>query len=292
MESNVIVTVGLCVKNAETTVRKAVNSIINQDYPLGSMEIIIVDGYSRDKTVPIIKESLIQTNIREKIFYENLGLGKARQIVVENALGYYIVWVDGDMVLPRNFIRRQVGFMDANPKVGIGKGKYGLNKKDNLVATLESMEFLINFQDEGETDSKALGTSGCIYRLQAIRQAGGFDENMNGVGEDQDTEYRVRERGWKLCVTNAVFYEKRRETWRSLWNEYFWHGSGGRDLFRKNWQMLNLYKMLPPVAIVAELFRVPSAYRITRRKVVLLLPFHYVFKRIAWLLGFLKSRRQ
>ena len=211
MESNVIVTVGLCVKNAETTVRKAVNSIINQDYPLGSMEIIIVDGYSRDKTVPIIKESLIQTNIREKIFYENLGLGKARQIVVENALGYYIVWVDGDMVLPRNFIRRQVGFMDANPKVGIGKGKYGLNKKDNLVATLESMEFLINFQDEGETDSKALGTSGCIYRLQAIRQAGGFDENMNGVGEDQDSEYRVRERGWKLCVTNAVFYEKRRE---------------------------------------------------------------------------------
>jgi glycosyltransferase involved in cell wall biosynthesis len=291
MESNVRVTVGLCVKNSETTVRKAVNSIINQDYLLGSMEIIVVDGYSRDKTVPIIKESLIQTTIRQKFFYENLGLGKARQIVVENASGYYIVWVDGDMVLPRNFIRKQVEFMDANPKVGIGKGKYGLNKKDKLVATLENMEFLINFHDEGETDSKSLGTSGCIYRLQAIRQAGGFDENMKGVGEDMDAEYRVRERGWKLYVTNAVFYEKRRETWRSLWDEYFWHGCGCQSLLNKNRDMVNIVKLLPPIALVAEFRRVPKAYKLTYQKEAILLPFHYVFKRTAWFLGFMKSRR-
>jgi glycosyltransferase involved in cell wall biosynthesis len=291
METEVEVTVGLCVKNSEATVERAVNSIIAQDYPQELMELLIVDGSSRDKTIPIIKERLLHAGIKKKLFNENQGLGKARQTVVENALGRYVVWVDGDMELPIDFIRKQVQFMNANPFVGIGKGKYGLNRKDKLVASLENMEFLINFKNEGETDSKSLGTSGCIYRVQAIREAGGFDTNFKGVGEDMDAEYRVRKQGWKLYVTNAVFYEKRRQTWRSLWDEYFWHGYGWQSLLNKNRDMVNIVKLLPPVAIAVEITRVPKAYKLTYQKAAILLPFHYVFKRIAWFLGFMKSRR-
>ncbi len=292
METNVEVTVGLCVKNSAATVERAVNSIIAQDYPPELIELLIVDGSSRDKTIPIIKERLLHADIKQKFFNENQGLGKARQTVIENALGHYVVWVDGDMELPNDFIRKQVEFMNANPSVGIGKGKYGLNRKDNLVAALENMEFLINFKNEGETDSKSLGTSGCIYRVQAIREAGGFDENFKGVGEDMDAEYRVRKQGWKLYVTNAVFYETRRQTWRSLWDEYFWHGYGWQSLLSKNRDMVNITKLLPPVAMAVEIARVPKAYKLTYQKAAILLPFHYVFKRIAWFLGFMESRRQ
>lgn len=291
MYSQLEVTVGLCVKNSEATVEKALRSILSQDYPLELMELLIVDGKSQDKTVPLIKECLLQVNLKHKFFFENQGLGHARQIVVENAEGRYVVWVDGDMELPSDFIRRQVEFMDAYPFVGIGKGKYGVNRQEKLVAALENMEFLITFKDEGETDSKFLGTSGCIYRTQAIRDAGGFDLNFKGVGEDMDAEYRVRQRGWKLYITNAVFYEKRRQTWRSLWDEYFWHGYGWSSLLRKNRDMVNITKMLPPVAVAAEILRVPKAYRLTYQKSAVLLPLHYVFKRIAWFLGFVKSRR-
>jgi glycosyltransferase involved in cell wall biosynthesis len=292
MDSPVNVTVGLCVKNCEATVEKAVKSIINQDYPQQAMELAVVDGYSKDNTILIIKNCLANTNLKNNFYSDNHGLGKARQTVVENAAGHYIVWVDGDMVLSRDFIRTQVEFMEANPQVGIGKGKYGVNRKDKLVASLENMEFLINFELEGETAFKSLGTSGCIYRLQAIREAGGFDPNFKGVGEDMDAEYRVREQGWKLHVTHAVFYEKRRETWRSLWDEYFWHGYGWQSLLTKNRDMINITKLLPPVAVVIELTRIPKAYKLTYQKAAFLLPLHYVFKRIAWFLGFMKSHRQ
>lgn len=291
MEANVEVTVGLCVKNSEATIERAVNSIIAQDYPLEFMELLVIDGFSRDKTIPIIKERLLHANIKKKFFSENQGLGKARQTVIENASGRYIVWIDGDMEVPSDFVRKQVEFMNANPLVGIGKGKYGLNRKDKLVAALENMEFLINFNNEGETDSKSLGTSGCIYRTQAIREAGGFDENFKGVGEDMDAEYRIRKQGWKLYVTNAVFYEKRRQTWRSLWDEYFWHGYGWQSILSKNRDMINIAKLLPPVAVAVEITRIPKAYKLTYQKAAILLPFHYVFKRIAWFLGFMKSRR-
>lgn len=291
-ETGVKVTIGLCVKNSQATVKAAVESILAQDYPPKLMELLVVDGSSRDQTVQTIKNCLSSVKLQSKFFSENHGLGKARQTVVEQASGAYVVWVDGDMQLPSDFVRTQVEFMDANPKVGIGKGKYGVDSNARLVASLENMEFLINYNRVGETDLKYLGTSGCIYRVEAIRQAGGFDVNFKGVGEDMDAEYRVHQNGWQLHITNAVFYERRRDSWRSLWDEYFWHGFGFRSLLNKNRDMVNIGKVLPPIAVLVELTRVPKAYKLTRQKAAVLLPFHYVFKRIAWFFGFLSSRRQ
>jgi glycosyltransferase involved in cell wall biosynthesis len=289
MNHRIKVTIGLCVKNAGQTIKDALRSILKQDFPHELLELIIVDGCSKDKTLSIIQGELSKVNIKSKIFRESKGLGYARQIVVNNTSGDYIVWVDGDMVLPRNFVKKQVEFMEQNPKVGIGKAKYGLWNVDNLSALLEDVEFVVSFSKEGRTFSKALGTSGCIYRAEAIRQAGGFDENIVGGGEDTDAECRVKANGWLLYITPGVFYERRRATWKSLWDEYFWLGYGARHLFRKNKKAINVYKMFPPIAVASELLRASHAYKLLYRKVVFLLPFHYVFKRIAWLLGFIKG---
>ena len=252
------------------------------------MELIVVDGSSKDNTLAIVKEELSSADVRYRIYLEDSGLGSARQIVVDNASGEYIVWVDGDMMLPKDFVRKQVGFMEKNPNVGIGKAKYEILNKDTLVATLENIEFVLSFRHEGVTSSKSLATSGCIYRVEAIRQVGGFDKNISGVGEDMDAEHRTRAAGWLLCITPASFYENHRKTWKSLWDEYFWHGCGGHHLFKKNRGMIDFYNMFPLVAVVNQLSCASVAYKLWHRGVVFLLPFHYFFKRAAWLLGFLK----
>lgn len=290
MKPKIKVTIGLCVRNAEATIKQAIDSILNQDFPHELMELIVVDGCSEDKTLDIIKSKLENSYIKSRIFCEKKGLGYARQIVVDNAQGEYIIWVDSDMLLSRDFVKKQISLMEQNPRVGIAKGKYGIRKENNLVATLEDIEFALSFGCEGKTNLMSLGTSGCIYRVEAIRQVGGFDPSIRGAGEDTDVEYRVKSAGWSLYITSAVFYEKRRDTWKSLWNEYFWHGIGASYVFRKNRRGINIYKMLPPVALLAELFRVPLAYKLTRRKATFLLPFHYVFKRTAWFLGFVKGK--
>ena len=291
MDSCIEATIGLCTKNAEDVVKEAVDSTIGQDFPHKLIELIVVDGYSQDKTLEIVKSAVSKTDIRFKILQDDRGLGAARQIVVDLAKGKYIVWVDADMRLPKHFVRKQVEFMEQNPRVGIAKGKYAFYDKANLVSTLENTEFVVDsHRYEGKvTRYVALGTSGCIYRVRAIRQANGFDKDMRGVGEDMDAEYRVKAAGWSLHISDALFYEKRRESWRSLWSEYFWHGSGAHDLFQKNRRMINLNMMFPPFALFAELRRSVFAYRLVSRKVVFLLPFHWSFKRIAWFLGFLRS---
>ena len=292
-DTTVKVTVGICVKNSQMTIKEALESVLNQNFPHKLIEIVLVDGYSEDQTLKIVEALLSTTDIQCKIFKDNKGLGQARQIVVDQATGDYIVWVDGDMVLSSGFLSQQVNFMDKTPNAGIAKGKYGINasqQKDSLVATLENVEFLIHTMSEGKSETEVLGASGCIYRTQAVRDIGGFDKNIAGAGEDNDVEYRIRSAGWTNYITQALFFEKRRQTWRLLWQEYFWHGYGWPALLRKNRDSVNLSKMLPPVAIVAEVMRLPRAYRLVRQKKVFLLPFHYVFKRTAWILGLLKCR--
>lgn len=285
------VTIGVCVRNCEDLIREAIDSIINQDFPHGLMEVIFVDDGSEDKTLSIIENYVPKMDMFTKVFHQEWkGLGPARNAVMNHASGKYIVWVDGDMQLSGDFVTKQVAFMEKNPSVGIGKGKYGMYVQANLVCALENMEFATsNFRYRGKANSTPLGTGGSIYRVEAIRQVGGFDQDITGSGEDMDVEYRIRAAGWLLDITSAVFYERHRKTWKSLWNEYVWHGRGGSYLFGKSKRIVNPYKLWPPVAFAAELFRATLAYKLTRRKAALLLPFHYAFKRTAWFLGFVTS---
>lgn len=284
------VTVGVCVRNCEDLVAEAIKSIMNQDFPHEYLEVIFVDDGSKDKTLSLIESHVSKMDILAKIFHhEWRGLGYSRNVVVKAASGKYIVWVDGDMELSPGFVRKQVEFMEGNPAVGIGKGKYGTYEA-GLVSVLENMDFITTNLRPGKKKSLTpLGTGGSIYRVEAIKQVGGFDQEITGSGEDADAEYRMREAGWLLSKTSAVFYEKRRKTWKSLYEEYFWHGSGGSRFLEKNKWFVDPYKLLPPVAIAIEFFRAATAYRLTHQKAALLLPLHYTFKRTAWLLGLTRT---
>jgi cellulose synthase/poly-beta-1,6-N-acetylglucosamine synthase-like glycosyltransferase len=186
-------------------------------------------------------------------------------------------------------VKLQVKFMDENPKVGIGKGRYGIYETKSLSAFLENVAAVIEFLDSTRilSNYKPLGTGGSIYRVNAIREIGGFNVNIKGVGEDMDLEFRIKNAGWMLAVTSALFYETRRQTWKDIWDEYFWHGAGGKhvlDYMKKSPSIL--LKIFPFSAIFVLVKHSISAYKIVYKKGVFLLPFHWLFKRIAWLAGF------
>ncbi|UCG55345.1 MAG: glycosyltransferase [Dehalococcoidia bacterium] len=103
MTTSAKVTIGMCVKNAEETIQDAIDSIIAQDFPHNLLMLIVVDGYSCDKTLSIIKARLSEVDFKYKIFFEKQGLCQARQFVVDNAEGKYVIWIDGDMTIPKDF---------------------------------------------------------------------------------------------------------------------------------------------------------------------------------------------
>jgi glycosyltransferase involved in cell wall biosynthesis len=284
------VTLGLCVKNSEKTISFVMSSLLSQDYPLGLMELVVVDGYSKDGTISIIRDSLRGSKLSTTFLYENEGLGYARQLIVDNAAGDYIIWVDSDTVFPSDFVSKQVKFMDENPKVGIGRAMYGLLRGLNSVAFLENMPFVVeSLRTDRAVPLGICGTEGAIFRVAAIKQAGGFDVHIRGACEDIDLAKRILSRGWLAKATSAVFYEICKESWKALFNQYVWWGRGGHYLFHKIRDSRMPFEMSPVGGFIAGILRFPYAFQLSKKKILLLLPFHYALKRVAYCYGFTKA---
>ena len=280
-----IATIGLCVKNNEATIRDVVNSIITQNFPDDRLEVIVVDGCSQDQTLYIIKEVLSRRAFNVKIFSENKGLGFARQIVVDNATGKYILWVDGDIVLSKTYAKQQIDFMDNTPKAAIAVGRLGLVPHQNWVALLESIGYIVeNLQNDGQSTSNLIGTKGSIFLVEAIRMVGGFDLNIKGAQEDLDLTYRLKSMGWKFFTTTARIYESQRTTWSAIWKRHFWYGYGLHYIQHKH-KGRNMFSEKSNERIILS----SQAYKLTHRKIVFLLPLNFIFRKTALIFGFLKS---
>jgi len=193
------------------------------------------------------------------------------------------------MILPRDHVRKQVEFMERHSNVAIAGGSFGMWSQASLVAILDNLVYVAHCLKYGEKSSNLPGTGGAIYRVEAIRQIGGFDPNIRGSGEDVDVAYRVKSAGWKVVRDKALFYGRCKETWKELWSQYLWHGYGAHYINHKNKGILSLPKMSPPVTFFAGFVYSIIAYKSIRRKIVFLLPFHLIFKNVAWWLGFFKS---
>ena len=287
------VTVGVCVRNCENTIGEAIESIINQDYPHDFMEIIFVDDGSNDDTLSIIMNHVSKIDLNVKVFHHKWrGIGYSRNVVVKNANGKYIVWIDGDMTIPPNYVRKLVEFMENHPKVGIAKGKQSLQIESSLLGVLESCSRaasrIVNYQSE-KSKFKSLGTGGAIYRIEAIKKVGGFDERLRGYGEDFDVELRVKDAGWTLAVVDAYFsdYERSNLTWRELWKRYRLRGHYSRFFLQKHKSAVKLYKIIPIAAVIAGLLDAIKIYKVANKKKCFLLPLLYLFKMSAWWSGYL-----
>jgi glycosyltransferase involved in cell wall biosynthesis len=289
------VTIGICVRNCQNTIDKTIESVMAQDYPHKLVEVIFVNDGSEDETLSIIKSYVSKIDMNVKVFnHKWKGLGYSRNLVINNAAGEYIIWVDGDMVISQNYVKKLVTFMGHNPKVGIAKGKQSLHSGSNILGTLEaysrSVSRMVDYGSQ-KFRYKSLGTGGAIYRVKAIKQVGGFDENLKGYCEDWDIEIRIRESGWSLCTVNAEFvdYERFKLTWNELWRRYWLRGYYTHYFLHKKKGLIKHYKMFPPAAFFAGLIHSKKLFALTREKFVFFLPFQYLFKYIAWYVGFFKG---
>jgi glycosyltransferase involved in cell wall biosynthesis len=285
-----MVTVGLCVKNGADTIKTAINSLCGQTYPSQDIELLVVDGNSEDGTPRIIQKNLKAGFGNVRFLSETSGLGIARQMVIAQASGKYIIWLDADMTLTSDYIQNQVAFMEQHPNVGIASGKYNVHIGHGLAADLENIVYAVDstFGQRAKASKYGYlpGAEGAIYRVEAVRGVGGFDTEIKGAAEDTEIAYRVRAKGWEIAVTEEKFTESTRANWQSLWKQYVWYGKGGHYIFHKDPASLNIIKMSPIGGFIAGILRSPGAYMLTHDTAFFLLPVHYTYKRVAWLVGF------
>ncbi len=92
------VTIVMPVFNAEKTVKKTIDSIINQTFHFENIELIIVDDASTDRSRSILLEyAKLHSNITPVFLKENTGSPSIpRNLGIDLAKGEYIMFIDSD----------------------------------------------------------------------------------------------------------------------------------------------------------------------------------------------------
>lgn len=101
-------TIGITCYNAGATIVRAIQSALTQDYR--DKEIIIVDDFSTDNSWQLIQDC-IQKNPDEIRAYKldsNSGVAAARNKIIENASGKYLVFFDDDDVSSGQRVSKQI----------------------------------------------------------------------------------------------------------------------------------------------------------------------------------------
>lgn len=99
--------------NSQSTIKKSIESILEQDYE--NWELLITDDCSSDKTVEIINR-YIESDCRIKLSINrtNLGSGSSRNSSIRRAEGKYIAFLDADDLWRKEKLSKQIAFMEDN----------------------------------------------------------------------------------------------------------------------------------------------------------------------------------
>lgn len=147
-----LISVVVPVYNVEKYVSECVTSLINQTYK--NLEVILVDDGSTDKSGSLCDEFAEKYNFIKVIHKTNGGLSDARNAGMNISQGEYIVFIDSDDYVSKNFIESlATGFDNSNVDISCcaylrfddGSEPNCNNSKSNnsalILNSVEAMEF-------------------------------------------------------------------------------------------------------------------------------------------------------
>lgn len=184
-------------------------------------EVIVVDNNSADDSLKMLRERYPQVlRIENK---ENTGFSRANNQGAAIARGEYILFLNPDTVMPEDFFKKTLAYLDAHPKAGAlgprlidGKGRFAPDAKKSFptlgVALYKSSGINRLFPRSpyfnryyavhiGEWQTAPVEVlSGCcmMVRRSVVDQIGGaFDEDYFMYCEDVDLSYRITRAGYQ-----------------------------------------------------------------------------------------------
>jgi len=107
--------------NSEKYLEATLQGILQQNFPLNSVELIIVDGGSTDRTIGIL-QTFIKDNrtqfwdITLIVHDRNYGVSRARNDGIKISKGKYMLILDSDVMLPQNGLSELVNFLETNSR--------------------------------------------------------------------------------------------------------------------------------------------------------------------------------
>ena len=197
---NQLVSIVIPAYNCEDTILKAVRAALGQSY--GSVEVIVVDDGSVDRTAAIVRSLKEVKYIRQT----NQGPAAARNKGAGEAKGGLIFFTDSDCIPERDWVKKMVPFFDEDADVAVVCGSYGISNNESMLARCIHKEILFRHKRLLPRYPRSFGSYNFGIRRDIFNRLGGFNTDYRyASGEDNDLSYKVLGAGYKiLFVPDAV----------------------------------------------------------------------------------------
>jgi len=202
----------------ETTIRRKLDNIAEVCYPKEKMEIIIVDGASRDRTVDLAQEwSMEHPEIKMQIIFqtERRGMVNALNQGLKHMRGDVFVKTDSDCLWLKDSLKNALKYM-ADPQVGSVAGLHIIeaSRETSSVKTERTYREFYKWLRIGESKlySTVLYEGELMLVKREILDKIGFDEEIGA--DDVPTALRMAGQGYRaITAEDAYFIEQTPYTW-------------------------------------------------------------------------------
>jgi glycosyltransferase involved in cell wall biosynthesis len=241
--------------NESQYIRRSLDSLLCQDYPHNSYEIIIVDGGSTDNTIALAKELIAEHedsgNTVQVSFIDNPKkiLAVGWNLGIRNAKGEYVIRIDAHAVAHPDFLRLNVKTMMSVDAVCVG-GKLITEANSETGAVIRdilSSSFGVgnsSFRTSNEAGYADTAVYG-LYKKEIFVKAGDFDETLVR-NQDVEMHSRIKRTGGRFYFNPAIvstYYS--RDTIKKMLKQAYGNGFWNLIILKKNNAKLSIRHMIP-----------------------------------------------
>lgn len=174
--------------NAESTIQRAINSILKQTYK--NIEVVVCDDLSDDNTIELVEKMCAShDNVRLLKNKKNMKSAFTRNRAISESKGEYIAQLDDDDYCDETRIEKQVNYLEENKKISfVGSSAY-IFDKSGIYEQFNAIEFPKN-RDFLRTSPFI--NSSVMFRRDSLIKVGGYRiSNETRRGQDYDLYLRM-----------------------------------------------------------------------------------------------------
>lgn len=226
-----LVTIAIPCFNEERYIEKCVEDVFAQDYPADSIEVLVGDGMSMDRTREILAELAAKHPGRLRVIDNPHRLqAAAMNAMIDEARGEIIIRMDVHARYAPDYVRQCVDVLDETGADNVGGAQRAIPEtwfQRALCAALDSPLAVggARYRDadaEGFVDTVFLGA----FRRKIFERVGGYDAKAI-TNEDAELNQRILAAGGKVYLSRKIVVQYfPRDSFRGLAAQYFKYGKG------------------------------------------------------------------
>lgn len=209
-------TVIVCCRNSEESIKRCLESVLANN----PSEIIVIDGFSTDKTVEIISDLGI-------IYYQGLGRGLTadRQLGIDLSKSKWSFFIDSDHVLPSNFLAimksliEELDYTLIQSKLEIWKPKGLLNKGENCYYDLVH-------NATGENIIPGIAPAVFLTEKLKSEQPLAIADGMTATIDDTNWAIKAVKLGAKIGISGPKVSQFHSSSFIEYYKKFKWYGIG------------------------------------------------------------------